>query len=729
MNDSTMGARAPGDPAIAEAARTLPRLYVLKEGDTFLVADAHGDVAGDADGLFHDDTRLLSGYRLRLAGRQPSLLSSAVSQDNAFFTAHLTNRPLPPLGDVWTPEGVIHVSRRRFLWGGCLFERIGLVNYGDQTAHVPLSLHFDADFRDMFEVRGQRRARRGKSHVGHIGRRNVELCYRGLDARWRSILIAFSAVPDRIAADQAHFEVTLGERQRWELYVEAAARPPGNDRLPGADGDPSRARYRAAAARARLGLRQRRRRGAAVQASSRLFQAWVDKSAADLALLTTDLPTGPYPYAGIPWFSTPFGRDAIVTALQTLWLDPALARGVLAFLSHNQARETSAFRDAEPGKIMHETRKGEMASANELPFGKYYGGVDTTPLFIMLAGAYAERTGDRDFIDAIWPALVSAARWIVDSAARHGNGFLSYARAEESGLANQGWKDSRDSVFHADGIRPEGPIALVEVQGYAYDAYRSMAALSRMRGEDGAALTWDNRAEQLRGAVEQRFWQPDMQFYALALDGRGQPCRVRASNAGHLLHAGLPSPARAAAVARQLLSKAFRTGWGIRTLASDSVRYNPMSYHNGSVWPHDAALCAAGMARYGHRDGAVQLLDALFECAVCFGMRLPELFCGFERAPGEAPIAYPVACLPQAWSAGSVFMLLQACLGLRVDGRRMRVLIEQPRLPAGMETLRIKRLRVGPQCLDFTFQRLDDRVVAFVRQREDAPRVRVDLRL
>ncbi|ARP90133.1 amylo-alpha-1,6-glucosidase [Bordetella genomosp. 9] len=720
MNTPTL---APGDTGATGSdiiePRSPQRLFVLKEGDTFLVADAFGDVTGEGDGLFHDDTRLLSTFRLRLADRQPSLLSSAVSQDNAFFTANLTNRPLPPLGGASTPEGVIHVERRRFLWQGRLFERITLVNYGERVARVPLSLHYGADFRDMFEVRGQQRPRRGEFHVGHVGARDVELCYRGLDDRWRRLVIAFSEVPARISADQAHFDVTLGERQHWELYVEA-----GGDAA--ACG---RTRWRAAAAQARRSLRVRRRRGAALHASSRLFQAWVDKSAADLALLTTELPTGPYPYAGIPWFSTPFGRDAIVTALQTLWLDPALARGVLAFLSRNQAHETSTFRDAEPGKIMHETRKGEMAAANELPFGRYYGGVDTTPLFIMLAGAYAERTGDLAFIGSIWPALLSAANWIEDNAARHGTGFLSYARGEESGLANQGWKDSQDSVFHADGSTPRGPIALIEVQGYAYAAYRGLAALARARGEEGRAQGWERRADALRQAVEQHFWQDDMQFYALALDGEGRPCRVRASNAGHLLYTGLPSPVRAQAVARQLLSKSFRTGWGIRTLAVEAPRYNPMSYHNGSVWPHDVALCAAGMARYGLRDGAAQLLDAMFEGASYFGMRLPELFCGFERGAGEAPIAYPVACLPQAWAAGSVFMLLQACLGLRVDGPRHRVIIEQPRLPHGMETLRIARLAVGGQLLDFTFQRLQDRVVAFVRQNGDAPRVRVDLRL
>jgi glycogen debranching enzyme len=476
-------------------------------------------------------------------------------------------------------------------------------------------------------------------------------------------------------------------------------------------------------------MRARQRRGARVLASGRLFQSWLDKSRADLALLTTDLPTGPYPYAGIPWFSTPFGRDAIVTALQTLWLDPGLAHGVLSFLAHNQAQQTSTFRDSEPGKIMHETRKGEMAAVNELPFAKYYGGVDTTPLFVMLAGAYAERMGDPHVLDAFWPALEAAARWIERSAASHPTGFLSYARGEVTGLANQGWKDSNDSVFHADGSTPEGPIALIEVQGYAYRAYAAMAELSRLRGDADAARHWQQSAVALQASVERHFWLGDMQFYALALDGHGQPCRVRASNVGHLLYTGLPRGERGRAAAEQLLSRAFNSGWGIRTLPTETPRFNPMSYHNGSVWPHDVVLCGAGVARYGERDGLVRLLNGLFEAATHFGMRLPELFCGFERAPGEAPIAYPVACLPQAWAAGSVFMLLQACLGLHLDAHRGLVRVEDPRLPDGIDHLQVKHLTLGKQKLDLSFQRLGERVVAFIDGQEGPAPVKLSLKL
>ncbi|WP_425584111.1 glycogen debranching N-terminal domain-containing protein [Variovorax defluvii] len=698
--------------------RSPQRLFVLKEGDTFLVADIYGDVTGAADGLFVNDTRLLSTFCLRYGGRRPSLLSGGVSQDNVFFAAHMTNQPLPPLGDAATPEGVIHVERERLLWCGRIFERISLFNYGRAPVKAPLTIRFGADFRDMFEVRGQQRSQRGIAQPAVVEERAVRLGYEGLDHVLRTVSIAFSEEPVRLDESLAEFSVEVLQRTPWVLYIEVG---------PSLAMAPSRARHRQAAAAARRSMRMRQRRGARTYSSARHFQHWMDKSRADLALLTTELPTGPYPYAGIPWFSTPFGRDAIVTALQTLWLDPSLARGVLSFLAHNQAQQTSSFRDSEPGKIMHESRKGEMAAVDELPFAKYYGGVDTTPLFVMLAGAYAVRMGGASEIDAYWPALNNAARWIERSSGGNPQGLLTYARGEASGLANQGWKDSDDSVFHEDGSSPEGPIALIEVQGYAWRAYLTMAELAGLRGEVDAAAHWKSRAGALRRAVEQHFWLDGLAYYALALDGTGRPCRVRSSNVGHLLYCGLPSPKRAQAVIRQLLGRAFDSGWGIRTLPSEAARYNPMSYHNGSVWPHDVVLCASGMARYGERDGIVHLMTGLFEAATFFGMRLPELFCGFSRETGEPPIAYPVACLPQAWAAGSVFMLLQAMLGLHIDTARMTVHVRQPRLPNELDRLQVRHLKVGDQVVDLSFQRAEQRVVAFIENQRGSRKVHLSV--
>ena len=679
------------------------RLFALKDGDTFLVADAYGDILGAADGLFCNDTRVLSHFRLLLGGRPPSLLSAAVAQDNVTFTSNGTNRPLTPTGGAATPRGVIHVERKRFLWGSRLYERVRCTNYSRDNAMAPLSVEYRADFRDMFEVRGQHRHQRGQLTEPEIGGRSVTFGYLGLDEVQRTCVVSFSEPPGRASARRADFMLYLPAEGSVELYIEAGPEegPP-----------PTRERFRDAAARARFAMRAKRRHGAKLRSSAPLFDEWIEKSRSDLSQLVTDLDTGPYPYAGIPWFSTTFGRDAIITAWQVLWLDPSLARGVLAFLASRQAREVSKFRDSQPGKILHEARKGEMTSLGELPFGLYYGGVDTTPLFVALAGAYADRTGDLEFIQGLWPSLMAAVGWMEQYGDSNGDGLIDYARGAETGLANQGWKDSQDSVFHADGSFPDGPIALVEVQGYAFAAYRAMANLAERRGEHELARGWLVRAEQLRSAVEERFWMEDHGTYGIAIDGEGKLCRVCSSNPGHLLFCGLPAPERAWRVTEQLLTQRFRSGWGIRTLAVGEARYNPMSYHNGSVWPHDTALCVAGMARYGERTGVIRMIREIFETAVHFEMRLPELFCGFPRCPGEPPVAYPVACMPQAWAAGSICMLLQACLGVHIDGWESQVSVDHPCLPSGVDTLKIDDLRIGDAAASLVFQQAGKRVMA-----------------
>lgn len=703
------------DPAIALAAldesppREPHRLYALKHGDCFAVADAYGDIRGIGDGFFRDDTRVLSRYRLTVGGRGLSLLGASLSQDNVLFTSNLTNLPIKTAGGRDMPQGALHIERVRLIWEDRLFERITLSNYGQVHSTVLLSLQFAADFRDMFEVRGSTRPKRGIAHAAETDGSVVVLRYDGLDGLKRTSVLSFSQAPDTLTGDRADFYIAVTKRSQRTLYVEV-----GPD---SADGGPRRDRFRAATARARFAMRGKRRHGATVHSSGRVFNDWIGRARADVALLTTELPTGPYPYAGIPWFSTAFGRDGIISALQMLWLNPGLAKGVLSFLAQHQATETSPFSDAQPGKIMHETRKGEMVALAELPFGRYYGGVDTTPLFIHLACAYADRTGDMAFIDGLWNSLVAAAGWMDE--ARRSSGFVTYQRAAASGLVNQGWKDSYDSVFHADGRIPNGPIALVEVQGYVFAAYRGLARLAHRRGDDALADRWMREAEKMRRLVERHFWLDDLGLYALALDGDGAPCKVRTSNAGHLLYVGLPSEERAKSVADQLLSASFHSGWGIRTLADDAIFFNPMSYHNGSIWPHDTAICTAGLARYGAREPVVRLLSGTFEAAVHFNMRLPELFCGFTRAPGEAPIAYPVACLPQAWSAGAAFMLMQACLGVEVDGWKQEIHVAQPRLPVGIDGITIRHLAVGNQSVDLFFERVGERVAAFLADRHE----------
>jgi len=715
MTDLAPAHEAPVEWGDIEEPRVPQRLYALKDRDTFIVADSHGDIAGAADGLFHDDTRILSRWELILGDRTPTLLSGAVSQDNVYFTSHGLNRAIPAPAGPAGPSGVLHIERKRFLWSERLYERIRLTNYNTETVDLPLVFRYAADFRDMFEVRGARRRRRGRLFPPEVLPQSVCFRYAGLDGLGRASAVAFSEPPEAITESEARFRIRLAAEARYEIYVEvgdAASIPP------------CRARHRAAAARARFAMRERRRRGARITSNGRLFNAWINKSRADLALLTTPMATGPYPYAGIPWFSTAFGRDGIITAWQILWFDPSLAKGVLSYLASWQAQETSAFRDSEPGKIMHETRRGEMAALGEIPFGRYYGGVDTTPLFVALAGAYAERTGDHAQIDLWWPALERAAGWLAATADRHPLGLIAYERAMDGGLTNQGWKDSGDSIFHADGRFPEGPVALVEVQGYAYAAYRTMAALAARRGDAPGAESWSARAAALRHVVEERFWMPEAGYYGIALDGQNELCRVMSSNPAHLLLSGLPRRERAAQVAERLFSADIFSGWGLRTLATHEARYNPMSYHNGSVWPHDTALAALGLSNYGERDGVVKLTAALFEAASQLDMRLPELFCGFRRAAGEPPVAYPVACLPQAWAAGAVFMLLQACLGLSIDAESAHVEVRDPVLPTGIDRLSVTDLCIGDGAIDLVFERQGARVAVHSNSRGPSLRVR-----
>jgi len=675
--------------------------FTLKDANAFLLTDALGDIDSPDSGLFWDDTRMLSRLQLQVADNRPSLLGAAVSQDNVLFTAHLTNRPLPAPGEHSIPQGVIHLERTRFLWSGQLYERLKITNFSGRDAQLPLAVRFAADFADIFEVQGHLRQRRGEPLAPEVRVAAVRLAYSGLD-RPRAVEIRFSVAPLALSGEQAQLCIGVQRGRTAELFIEIGAETAAR---------PTAERFEEALRAASAGMKARTDVGAAIIASGRLFGQWLDKSRADLALLTTELPTGPYPYAGIPWFATPFGRDAIITALQTLWLKPQLAAGVLRFLASTQAHETSAFRDSEPGKILHEMRRGEMAALEEVPFGQYYGGVDTTPLFIMLAGAYESSTGDTALIDTLWPNLVAATTWMERRMDQSASGFIDYASAIGSGLLNQGWKDSRDSIFHADGRFPPPPIAVVEVQGYAYAAFRVMARLAAARAEGELSVAWTTRARRLRAEIERRFWIPELNFYALAIDGEGNPCCVHASNAGHLLYCEVPGPERGAIVANALLGERFASGWGIRTLAEGEARYNPMSYHNGTVWPHDTALCAAGIARYAGRVAVMDVLSQMFEAATQFAMRLPELYCGFARTPGQAPTAYPVACIPQAWSCGSVFMLLQACLGLEIDGARKEVRIEKPSLPIGIEAIRVSDIAVGDARIDLCFERVQQQVI------------------
>jgi glycogen debranching enzyme len=714
---------------LSTSPRIDDRNRVLKHGDTFAVFDRFGDIErfGSGElGVYHQDTRFLSRFSLKVEGDRPLLLSSSIKDDNAMLAVDLMNPDFLRADEVVIPRGTMHIFRSIVLWEGTSHERLWLHNYGREAAELSLAIEFDADFADIFEVRGMDRARRGKRLPAQVMQNAVLLTYQGLDGVIRRTRLTFDPPPSELTESEARYESRLepgGEESyccaiTFELEADSEERKSLETRN---RTTPKISSHDDAVGKAVEELKNARAQEPEIYTSNEQFNDWLNRSIADLHMMRTDTPFGPYPYAGVPWFSTAFGRDGIITALQCLWINPALARGVLAFLAATQATTENAEQDAEPGKILHETRKDEMAALGEVPFGRYYGSIDATPLFIMLAGAYYDRSGDRAFAQSIWPNVERALSWIDNYGDPDGDGFVEYARRSRHGLVQQGWKDSNDSVFHANGELAEPPIALCEVQGYVYAARKAAAVLARVLGNHVQAETLATQAENLRLKFEEAFWCEDLSSYALALDGLKRPCRVLASNAGHCLFSGVASEKRARALAATLTEGHFFSGWGIRTLASGEGRYNPMSYHNGSVWPHDNSLIAAGFANYRLKKEAIKLLTGLFDASLFFDLhRLPELFCGFKRRTGEAPTLYPVACSPQAWAAGAVFLLLQACLGLTVLPLQKQLVFSAPVLPEFLKQVTIRRLRVGEASVDLSLTRNAEGVGVNVLRKEEA---------
>lgn len=682
--------------------------------------DRFGDVPqtnGGEYGLYHGGTRHLSRFELRIGGHHALLLSSTIRQTRPILTADLTTPDLAgPDGAIVLAKGVLHVFRSKFLWAGVCHERLQVSNYGQRRIGTTLAIHLDADFADIFEVRGTPRAHRGERLRDRVTDDTLVMSYRGLDDLLRSTTVACSPPPAMMSGGMIAVAIDLppGESTVWELAIRCET---GTARI-----QPQSyavALEEAGEAQVRLHARQCR-----IVTSNAELNEWINRSASDVTMMITERAEGPYPYAGVPWFSAPFGRDGIIAALQLLWVDPSIARGVLSVLAATQATDHREACDAQPGKILHEAREGEMAALGEVPFARYYGSVDATPLFVVLAGEYYERTGDLAFIRRLWPNIEAALGWMDTDGDPDGDALVEYQRQSRDGLVNQGWKDSSDSISHADGAIPAGPIALCEVQAYVFAARRAAAGLAVALGLHDREARLLVQAEETRAAFERLFWMPDLETYALALDGRKQPCRVRASNAGHCLFARVASPERAAGVAAGLASRALYSGWGIRTLAAGEVRYNPMSYHNGSVWPHDNALIAMGLARYGFKDLAVKIFADMFDAAASLDLRrMPELFCGFARRPGEGPTLYPIACLPQAWAAAAVFMLLQAALGLQIDGARQQVTFVDPVLPEWAGSVRIEQLSVGDGVVDLLCERHPHDVGVSVVERRGNVRV------
>lgn len=677
----------------------------LKHDDLFGVFDMNGDAIHSPDGpdgLFYCDTRHLSHLHLTVNGTRPMMLSSTLRDDNVLLTCDLTNADIhDKQGRLVLEHDLIHLSRSRFLWNATAYERLHIRNFDEKSHRITIEMGFAADFADLFEVRGMQRPRRGTVHPPEVGNHWVRLSYTGLDDKLRATTLTFDPPPNHLNGSRAILDLDLrpGEARSVFAKIYCDTEPPSEE------GRLVFLRSLREAGRAR---RDTVSQAAAVTTSNEIFNEMLRRSVADLYMLASETPAGLYPYAGVPWFSTAFGRDALITAIQTLWFDPNIARGVLNYLAANQATTSDPDADAEPGKILHEMRQGEMARLKEVPFGHYYGSIDSTPLFVALAGAYLNRTGDSATLRTLWPNIQAALQWIETEGDRDGDGFVEYGRRTAEGLINQGWKDSHNSVFHADGRLAHGPIALVEVQGYVYAAWRAAAAIAQHLGLADLAAGYEARAKTLRKAFDAHFYDEELGTYVLALDGDKKPCRVRASNAGHALLTGIAYRERAQSVVDTLMSAHSFCGWGVRTIASTEKRYNPMSYHNGSVWPHDNAMIAAGFSRYGFRREAAQIFEGLFAAASYIDLRrLPELFCGFPRRPSRGPTLYPVACSPQAWAATSPLLMLQSALGLNFDPQNGFVSFDDPVMPDFLDHISFRNLRLSEGGCDVTLYRAD----------------------
>jgi glycogen debranching enzyme len=695
------------------------RPRVLKDGNSFAVIDPNGDFLsglGSSDGFYFHDTRYVSHYELLIEGLRPILLSSAVTDDGTMLISDLANPDLFFDQKLRLAHDSIHIRRSKFLNDGICHERIVLRSFADKQATFPLELRFQSDFADIFEVRGLERPRRGVFLDPVRAASSLALSYIGLhDERFTSTLV-FDPQPEQVEADRVRFIVDLPPGGHCLIFltmscVEAPSQPPRENYL-----------------RSLVALRRSKRatqaRPAEPARSNTIFNEAIRRAQSDIRMLTTSTAHGPYVYAGIPWFSTVFGRDALITAYLTLWCDPELARGVLGFLAANQSMTEDPLNDAEPGKILHETRDGEMAILGEVPFRHYYGSIDATLLFVMLAGAYCAQTDDLDFIRGLWPSIERALSWADLYGDLDRDGFIEYHRKTEKGLINQGWKDSHDSIFHADARIAEPPIALCEVQSYYYGARLAAALVADRLGWPETANVLRRAAEDLRRQFNKSFWCSELGTFALALDGEKRPCRVRSSNAGHALFTGIADKELAHRAARTLMDETSMSGWGIRTIATGEARYNPISYHNGSVWPHDNALIALGFARYGLRSYVLRIFEGLFSAAAYIDLRrLPELFCGFPRRPNRGPTFYPVACSPQAWAAASLLSLVQSSLGLDSDPATREVRLDHPALPRFLDEITLRSVRAGAGSLDLTVRRAAYEVAVHASHRTGGARL------
>jgi glycogen debranching enzyme len=672
----------------ADSSYTDDRVRVLNHAESFGVFDRWGDIqplGKQVQGLYHQGTRFLSSCELRMNGERPLLLGSSIAEENERLHVDLTN-PEFSENTSYIHEGKIYIERVKEIHEGICKEKIGVKNFDTQAHSFALSLTFDTDFGDIFEVRGIKRERKGTMLGSSIEDDKIVFQYKGLDNILRKTWITLSPVPTQLSHHEASYHLSLRPQESMQIEVLVQFQvgkvlQPRNVKqksllgLCGPSSDPWKEHF------------------TTIYSSNDEFNHWLNRSAIDLESLVALTPHGLYPYAGIPWFNTTFGRDGIISALMMLWLKPELAKGVLKFLAATQAQEEDEFKDAQPGKIVHEIRKGEMANTGEVPYKAYYGTIDATPLFIVLAEKYLSRTNDLQTIRELWPNILLALAWMDEYGDVDGDGFIEYIQKSEKGLVNQGWKDAGDAIFYENGEMAKGAIALCEVQGYVYAAKLAAAHLAAKLKNDDLAFRLSDEAKVLKHKFNKDFWDEGLGTFVMALDGKKQPCRVSNSNAGQCLFTGIVDGDKAKKLAANLLGEKMFSGWGIRTVATDAARYNPMSYHNGSVWPHDTALIGYGLSLYGYTAEALKIFNGLTEASHYFQFqRLPELFCGFQRRPGNGPTEYPVACSPQAWAVTSIYLMLQAVLNINIDAMERKITFHKPCLPEFLDSLTIQNL-------------------------------------
>lgn len=731
---------------------------VLKRGNVFAVAGRLGDIwpPGARDqGAYFEDTRFLSKLRLCVAGGPPVVLST---QSSAEYTSQvdLTVTSAHFGGVFQDPVNFLHLRREQLIDENFI-ERLTLTNYLVRDVEYYVEYEFAADFADQFEVRGARRRARGTYFRPLVRDGRAVLCYQGRDGvLYRCEIFFPTRAPDALDGGRARFDFRLGPNQSASLELHAlpsihavrsgtslreaadatrregyqpppiATELPESDwTFPGSDPGtvaPAPRRFDERIGSARADYRAWAGECARIDSNEEAFDWALAQAVADLKALGIRWGGQRVISAGVPWYASPFGRDALITGFQSLLVNPQIAREALLFLAAHQGKREDDFREEEPGKILHEIRRGELARTGEVPHTPYYGSVDATPLFLILYTEYLQWTDDRATGEHLLPAAEAALKWIENFGDKDGDGFVEYRRKTERGLRNQGWKDSWDGVPHLDGTPAEPPIALVEVQGYCIDARRRMARLYRRLGRREDAARCTSAALKLQKRLDEAFWMEKAGTYALALDGEKRQVQSVTSNAGHLLFSRAVPDERARRVARTLMSPDSFSGWGIRTLARGQAAFNPLSYHDGTIWPHDNSLCAMGFANYGMHGLAARVLAGAYDaCRQFRHFRLPELFCGLARGEGDLVVAYPVSCSPQAWSSGALFLLLRASLGLYPDAPRKTLRIINPQLPPFLDELTLEGVRIGGTRLTLHFERGGEGTFAAVREMQGEP--------